>query len=91
MGALSEVKVVGEVTHPEAIPYHEGMRVLDVVLAAGGLSPYAAGNRANIVRNVNGSTRKLRVNLTRLINKGDMSQNLPVQPGDVIVVPQTLF
>ncbi len=91
MGALSEVKIVGEVLHPEAIPYHEGMRVLDVVLAAGGLGPYAAGNRANIVRNVNGSTTKIRVNLARLVNKGDMSQNLLIEPGDVIVVPQTLF
>jgi len=91
LGELSEVKVVGEVMHPEAIPFHEGMRVLDVVLAAGGLTQYAAGNRASIVRSVKGGTRKIRVNLGRLINKGDMSQNLLIQPGDVLVVPQTLF
>lgn len=88
---MSEVKVIGQVAHPEAIPYHTGMRVLDVVLAAGGLTQYAAGNRAKIVRTVHGKTRDIRVELGRLLNNGDMSQNIPVKPGDVLVVPETLF
>lgn len=91
VGALSEVKAVGQVTHPEAIPYHAGMRVLDVVLAAGGLTEYAAGNRARIVRTIDGKTHHIPVKLGRLMNSGDMSQNLLVRPGDVLVVPQTFF
>jgi polysaccharide export outer membrane protein len=89
--AFSQVKVVGQVTHPQAVPFHEGMTVLDVVLQAGGLAPYAAGNRARIVRMENGKSREIRVKLADLTQKGDMKQNLPVQPGDVIVIPQTLF
>ena len=91
LGALSAVKVVGQVAHPDAVPYHEGMTVLDVVLKVGGLTQYAAGNRAKLVRTENGKTREIRVELNRLMQKGDMTQNLPVQPGDVLVVPETLF
>ncbi len=91
VGALSAVKVIGQVTHPEAVPYHDGIRVLDVVLQAGGLTPFAAGNRAKIVRTENGRTRQIPVELDRLLNKGDMSQNLALRPGDVLVVPESLF
>ncbi|NNM60901.1 MAG: sugar ABC transporter substrate-binding protein [Steroidobacteraceae bacterium] len=91
LGALSAVKVVGQVVHPEAVPYHEGMTVLDVVLQVGGLTEYAAGNRAKIIRKENGGTRVIHVELERLMNKGDMRQNLPIKPGDVLVVPESLF
>ncbi len=91
LGALSAVKVVGQVTHPDSVPYHDGMTVLDVVLKVGGLTQYAAGNRAKLVRTENGKTREIRVRLDRLMQKGDMTQNLRVQPGDVLVVPETLF
>jgi polysaccharide export outer membrane protein len=91
LGELSEVKVVGQVTHPEPVAYHEGMTVMDVVLAVGGLTPYAAGNRAKIVRTENGKTESIRVKLDRLMDKGDMTQNLPMKPGDVLVVPESLF
>jgi polysaccharide export outer membrane protein len=89
--AFSQVKVVGQVAHPQAVPFHEGMTVLDVVLQVGGLAPYAAGNRARIVRTENGKTREIRVKVADLTQRGDMKQNLPVQPGDVIVIPQTRF
>jgi polysaccharide export outer membrane protein len=89
--AFSQVKVVGQVAHPQAVPFHEGMTVLDVVLQVGGLAPYAAGNRARIVRTENGKTHEIRVKIADLTQRGDMKQNLPVQPGDVIVIPQTLF
>jgi len=91
LGELTEVKVVGEVTHPAAVPYREGMTVIDVILAVGGLTPYAAGNRARIVRTQNGKTEEIRVKLQNLMQKGDMSQNLHLMPGDVVVVPQSLF
>jgi polysaccharide export outer membrane protein len=89
--AFSQVKVVGQVAHPQAVPFHEGMTVLDVVLQVGGLAPYAAGNRARIVRMENGKTQEIRVKLTDLTQRGDMKQNLAVKPGDVLVIPQAFF
>jgi polysaccharide biosynthesis/export protein len=88
-GLLSQVKAVGQLESPQAVPYRAGMRVLDLVLAAGGVTDYAAGNRAKIVRTENGKTTDLRVKLDRLLNKGDMKHNLLLQPGDVLVVPES--
>jgi polysaccharide export outer membrane protein len=89
--AFSQVKVIGQVLHPQAIPYRSGMTVLDAVLAVGGLSQFAAGNRAHLVRTVNGKSEELKVKLGALVNDGDMKQNLALQPGDVLVVPETRF
>jgi polysaccharide export outer membrane protein len=91
LSIFSQVQVIGQVQHPESMPYHEGMTVLDVVLAAGGLTPYAAGNDAKLERKVDGKVQVLHVRLSSLLNKGDLSQNLPVKPGDVLVVPESLF
>ena len=91
LSVLSQVQVIGQVVHPESIPYHEGMRVLDVVLAAGGLTPYAAGNDAKLERQVDGHVTVIHVHLSNLLNKGDLSQNYLVHPGDVLVVPESLF
>jgi polysaccharide export outer membrane protein len=74
-----------------ALPFRSGMTVLDAVLAVGGLSQFAAGNRAHLVRNVNGKSQELKVKLESLVNSGDMTQNLALQPGDVLVVPETRF
>ena len=87
--AYSEVRVVGEVLRPQAVPYRSGMTVLDVVLAVGGLNPYAAGNRAKLIRRENGRDTEIRIKLEDLLNDGEMSQNVPVKPGDVLVVPQS--
>lgn len=87
--AYSEVRVVGEVARPQAVPYRSGMTVLDVVLAVGGLNPYAAGNRAKLIRRENGRDTEIRIKLEDLLNDGEMSQNVPVKPGDVLVVPQS--
>src|SRR5271155_3214674 len=89
--AFSQVKVIGQVLHPQAIPYRSGMTVLDAVLAVGGLSQFAAGNRAHLMRNVNGKAEEFKVKLGALVNDGDMKQNLALQPGDVLVVPETRF
>ncbi len=91
LSVLSQVQVIGQVMHPMSIPYHEGMTVLDVVLAAGGLTPYADGNDAKIEREVDGRVKTLHVHLYNLIDKGELSQNLPVKPGDVLVVPESFF
>ena len=89
--AFSQVKVIGQVLHPQAIPYRSGMTVLDAVLAVGGLSQFAAGNRAHLMRNVNGKSQEFKVKLGALVNDGDMKQNLALQPGDVLVVPESRF
>jgi polysaccharide export outer membrane protein len=89
--AFSQIKVIGQVTHASAVPYRQGMTVMDAVLAVGGLTTFAAGNRAQLVRTVNGKQIQLPVRLDALLNHGDMSQNLPVRPGDVLVVPESRF
>jgi polysaccharide export outer membrane protein len=89
--AFSQIKVIGQVTHAAAVPYRQGMTVMDAVLAVGGLTTFAAGNRAQLVRTVNGKQIQLPVKLDALLNHGDMSQNLPVRPGDVLVVPESRF
>ena len=87
--ANSEVKVVGEVRQAQAVPYRSGMTVLDVLLAVGGLNEFAAGNRAKLLRKVNGKDTEIKVRLDDLLNDGDLRQNRPVQPGDVLIVPQS--
>ena len=91
VSTFSQVKVIGQVAQPQSIPYREGMKVLDAVLAAGGLGPFASGNRAKVVRTEDGKQRELKVKLADLVNKGDLSQNLELRPGDVIVVPESMF
>ena len=90
-GAVGSVKVVGQVQKPTALPYHEGMRVLDAILAVGGLTQFASGNRARIVRMENGKETIIHVKVADLVNNGDVKQNAPLKPGDVLVVPQSLF
>jgi polysaccharide export outer membrane protein len=91
VSAFSQVKVTGQVKTPQAMPFHEGMTVLDAVLAAGGLTDFAAGNRARVVRTVEGKQQEIKVRLDKLLNSGDMSQNVALRPGDVILIPQSRF
>jgi polysaccharide export outer membrane protein len=91
VSAFSQVKVIGQVIKPQSLPYREGMTVLDALLAVGGLGQYAAGNRAKIVRTEGGKQVPIDVNLDKIIDKGDMTQNIKLQAGDVIVVPETHF
>jgi polysaccharide biosynthesis/export protein len=88
-----QVRVVGQVLHPQALPYKNGMKVLDVMIQVGGLAPYAAGNRARIERPQPGKEKPLqiRVRLDDLLNKGDLKQNVDIFPGDVIFIPETRF
>src|SRR5882672_11587896 len=94
MGALSifsQVKVIGQVKTPQALPFRDGMKVLDAVLAVGGLGQFAAGNRAHAVPTENGKQTEIKVKLDALVNDGDMKQNLALRPGDVLVVPESRF
>lgn len=87
-----QIKVIGEAAEPQAIPYRDGLRVLDVLVATKGLTKYAAGNRALVVRREpNGQTEDIHVHLSDLINDGDMSQNIRLQPGDTLIIPQSWF
>jgi polysaccharide biosynthesis/export protein len=88
---FSQVKIVGQVRTPQALPYREGLRVLDIVLTSGGLTDFAAPNRARIVRLVDGKNVETRVKLGDLLNDGDLSQNFELKPGDVLIVPQSRF
>ena len=91
VSVYSQVKVIGQVKTPQALPYRDGMTVLDAVLAVGGLGQFAAGNRAHIVRSENGKQTEIKVKLDALVNSGDMKQNVLLKPGDVLVVPETRF
>jgi polysaccharide export outer membrane protein len=91
ISTYSQVKIIGQVKTPQALPYREGITALDAVLAVGGLAPFAAGNRAKVVRTENGKQRELPIKLDDIINKGDMKKNILLQPGDVLVVPETRF
>jgi len=88
---FSQVKIMGQVKNPQAIPYRQGLKVLDVVLASGGITDFAAPNRARILRESNGKKQEISVRLGSLMNGGDLSQNRDLQPGDVLIVPQSRF
>lgn len=89
-GAANQIQVVGEVNTPQSLSYRSNLSILDVMVAVGGLSEFAAGNRANLVRQANGQQAECRVRLKDLM-AGDMSQNIDVYPGDVLVIPETRF
>lgn len=86
-----QIRVIGQATKPTALQYREKMSVLDVMVAVGGLTEFAAGNRATIVRNVGGKQTSLNVRLESLIRDGDISANVEVLPGDVLIIPESFF
>jgi len=89
---LSRVRVTGAVRSPISIPYRQGMTVLDAVLAAGGITEFAAPDRTELYRKGDGgSSTSYSVHLEKILQKGDLANNYPVQPGDVITVPQRAF
>lgn len=91
VGAYGQVKVIGQVRSPSGVAYRDGLRVLDVVLLAGGVTEFAAPNRSKLIRVVDGVKTEKRVRIGDLLEKGRIEENLLLQPGDVIVVPQSMF
>ena len=90
-GTFSEqIRIVGEATRPQAIPYRQNMTLLDVMVQAGGLTDFADGNSAVLVRGSEGG-KQYSVHLKDLLKRGDISANVDVKPGDVIIVPQSWF
>ena len=92
IGPYSEqIRVLGEAAKPQALPYKENMTLLDVMIAVGGITDFAAGNKASILRAVGGKTERLGVRLIDLIRRGDLSANVAMRPGDVLIIPQSFF
>lgn len=85
---LSRVRVTGAVRQPISIPYRQGMTVLDAVLAAGGLTEFAAPDRTDLHRRTESGAQAHEIRLDRILNRGDLSTNYKVAPGDVITIPE---
>ena len=87
-----QIRVVGEASKPQALPYRQNMTLLDVMIAVGGLTDFADGNGASVVRaGTDGSRQQYSVRLTDLIRRGDVSANVDMKPGDILIIPQSWF
>ncbi len=86
-----QIRIVGEAAKPKAIPYRERTTLLDVMISVGGLTEYADGNGATIVRVINGKRRQYRVRLDDLIKDGDITANVNMLPGDILIIPESMF
>jgi polysaccharide export outer membrane protein len=87
----AQVRVIGEAVQPHAVPYSTNMTLVDVMISVGGLTKYADGDRAIIVRVVHRVQRTYHVHLDSLIRDGDVDENVAMQPGDVLIIPQRFF
>ena len=85
-----QIRVVGEAARPQALPYRQRMTLLDVMIAVGGLTDFADGNNASVLRTAEGG-RQYRVRLKDLVRRGDVSANVEMRPGDVVIIPQSWF
>ena len=86
-----QIRVVGEAARPQALPYRQKMTLLDVMIAVGGLTDFADGNGASVLRTSEGTSRQYNVRLRDLIRRGDVSANIEMKPGDVLIIPQSWF
>ena len=86
-----QIRVIGQAARPQALPYRTDMSLMDVLIAVGGVTEFASGNKASIIRNVDGKLQKLPVRLNDLIKDGDMAANVNMRPGDVLVIPESFF
>lgn len=86
-----QVRVIGEAQKPAALSYQSGMTVLDVMVAVGGLTQFAAGNKSVLIRGAGEDRQSYRLRLDDLLRKGKISANVPVLPGDVILIPESIF
>ena len=92
VGPYSEqIRVIGQAAKPQALPYRDNMTLVDVLITVGGLTEFADGNAASIIRRVNGQQRQFTVRLKNLLEDGDMSANVPMRPGDVLIIPESFF
>jgi polysaccharide export outer membrane protein len=85
-----QVRVIGEATKPQSVPFRQNMTLLDVMILVGGLTDFADGNAAVIVRGREGG-KQYKVRVRDLIKRGDISANVEVMPGDILIIPQSWF
>jgi len=91
-GPFSEqVRVIGEATNPRSINYTQHMTLLDLMIAVGGLTEFANGNNAKLVRVIDGSQKIFELNIDDLIKDGDIAENIDMLPGDIIIIPEAWF
>lgn len=86
-----QIRVIGEASKPSAMPYRKNMTLLDVMIVVGGLTDFAAGNKATLVRTSTKSQDQFRVRIEDLLKEGDISANVEMQPGDVLIIPEAWF
>ncbi len=86
-----QIRVIGQAARPQALPYRRDMSLMDVLIAVGGVTEFASGNRATIIRKVDGRLQKMPVRLNDLIKEGDISANMQMRPGDVLIIPESFF
>ena len=86
-----QVRVIGEASQAQSIPYTEDMTLLDVILAVGGLTDFADGNGAVLARVINGSYEQYGIRMDDLLQDGDLSANVNILPGDIIIIPESWF
>ena len=86
-----QIRVVGEAAQPAVLPYRANMTVLDVMIAVGGLTEFANGNGARIIRTINGKNQTFGVRLDNLIREGDINANVAMLPGDILIIPESWF
>lgn len=86
-----QIRVLGQAAKPQALNYREHMSLVDVMIAVGGITDFAAGNRASILRVVDGKPQQYSVRLEDLVKDGDISANVDMQPGDVLIIPESWF
>lgn len=86
-----QIRVLGEAAKPQALSYRENMSLVDLMIAVGGITDFAAGNRASILRVVDGKPQQFGVRLEDLLKGGDISANVEVRPGDVLIIPESWF
>ena len=91
-GPYSEqIRVIGEAARPQSLSYRENMSLLDVMILVGGITDFAAGNRATILRSVAGKKEQFGVRLRDLLRAGDLTANVAMRPGDILIIPQSYF
>lgn len=86
-----QIRILGEATRPQSLSYREKMTLLDVMIAVGGITDFASGNRATIVRNTAEGQIQKRVRIEDLIRDGDITANVEMMPGDILIIPEAWF
>jgi len=86
-----QVRVIGQAANPQSIPYRENLSLLDVMIQVGGLTNFASGNSAKVIRSWHSQEKEIPVRIADLIQDGDISANITMRPGDILIIPESWF